>query len=135
MHHTSHAAMTPRVLSRSGLDDFPDPAQGATHGTEPARPSIKGGMMRTRADLTDLHGFSALTMDTSGNPCVWRNIYVCGCLNGPRSEWESDWSCQCDDECPGCGASCSPHGSTWLGPADEQLRGLWENLPEAGGEA
>jgi hypothetical protein len=92
-------------------------------------------LIRTRADLTRLSGYSALAVDTTGNPCVWRNLHACDCLEGPETEWESAWSCACDDTCPVCGVSCSPYESVWLGPADERLRTLWEALPEAGGEA
>lgn len=91
--------------------------------------------MRSRADLLALPGFAMLDEDSSGNPCVWRNLYCCDCPDGPRSEWESDWSCQCDDECPECGADCSPYESLWIGPPEESPRALWESLPESGAES
>jgi hypothetical protein len=89
---------------------------------------------RTRAVLAALPGFLALAVDTEGNPCVWLNIYVCDCPDGSQGQWETEWSCQCDDECPACGLSCSPYESHWLGPSKGELRALWETLPEAKGE-
>lgn len=41
---------------------------------------------------------------------VWRNYYVCANRHAPEC-WEDVWSCKCDDECPICGASVSPHWS------------------------
>lgn len=87
--------------------------------------------MRTRADLTGLPGFNRLAVDTSGNPCVWRNLYSCQCPDGPQCDWEMEWSCQCDDECPACGADCAPYGSIWLGPDTADQWNRWRTLPEA----
>ena len=153
MQNTSHAVTT-QPIPHSSVDDFPTPRwseralarqivgapEASVASVRGSAPSLRdapseGGLMRTRADLTELPGFSALAVDTTGNPCVWRNLHACDCLDGPQSVWESDWSCQCDDECPGCGVSCSPYDSIWLGPADDELRALWETLPEAGGES
>lgn len=38
-------------------------------------------------------------------PLTFTNYYCC-----PRceEEWQSKWSCACDDECPECGVSSSP---------------------------
>lgn len=92
--------------------------------------------MRTRADLTTMPGFSGLSLDTCGNPCVWRNHYYCSwCRDGVDTEWAEDWSCQCDDECPECGGPNAPYDSIWLGPAAADLRALWERLPESEGPA
>lgn len=87
--------------------------------------------MKTRADLMALPAFARLAVDSAGNPCVWRNHYVCQCEDGPQSEWDMDWSCCCEDDCPECGESCGPYESDWL-PVGEQARALWESLPEAG---
>lgn len=88
--------------------------------------------MKTRADLTALPGFDGLAVDTSGNPCVWRNFYSCQCPDGPQCDWEMEWSCQCDDECPACGADCAPYDSIWLGPRPDVDLACWASLPEAG---
>jgi predicted nucleic acid-binding Zn-ribbon protein len=42
----------------------------------------------------------------------YRNHYECDrCGN----EWEDEWSCTCDDDCPSCGARhMSPHDSDEL---------------------
>jgi hypothetical protein len=44
----------------------------------------------------------------------YRNQYEC-----PRcgTEWEDQWSCGCDDECPDCGLDCSPVTSEEIGAA------------------
>ncbi|WP_333827264.1 hypothetical protein [Pararhodobacter sp.] len=93
--------------------------------------------IRTRADLMAMEDFYGLEVDTSGNPCVWKNHYVheeCTAIDVAAGEappsWTDTWSCQCDDECPECGQSVSPHESLWLGPQDPHLRELWEGLPE-----
>lgn len=83
----------------------------------------------TRADLMRHPAFAALDADTDGNPVVWRNLYDCADCN---VTWGDDWSCQCDDDCPECGASYSPVKSVWIGPEDAALRAVWEELPEAG---
>lgn len=88
--------------------------------------------MLTRADLAPEDGWDHLHADTAGNPCVWRNRYACDCLDGSRSEWDSEWSCQCDDECPECGESVGPFESEWIGPSDPIWWLIWEHLPEAG---
>lgn len=92
-------------------------------------------MIVTRADLLDCQAWAHMDADSSGNPCVWRNLYACDCSEGLRCAWESDWSCQCDDECPVCGASVSPVESVWIGPSTALARAFWECLPESGGEA
>jgi hypothetical protein len=35
------------------------------------------------------------------------NFYKCEC----GAKWEDDWSCTCNDECPGCGAEVEPYKS------------------------
>jgi hypothetical protein len=86
--------------------------------------------IKTRADLFRMPEFANLDGDTRGNPCVWRNEYTCD--ECQADAWDNEWSCQCDDECPVCGADCSPSNSVWIGPNDAKLRDLWENLPEEG---
>lgn len=75
---------------------------------------------KTRADLTTRNAWTHMAVDTSGNPCVWRNYYV----DSDGNEWTSDWSCQCDDKW------YSPHKSEWVGPSDAAELALWEALPE-----
>jgi hypothetical protein len=33
------------------------------------------------------------------------NFYKCEC----GEAWSDEWSCGCDDDCPACGAACSPY--------------------------
>ncbi len=55
---------------------------------------------------------------------LFRNFYRCDC----GEEWKDEWSCTCDDRCPACNTSCSPHDSedvddgytTELTPVGEQ---------------
>jgi hypothetical protein len=35
------------------------------------------------------------------------NHYHCPC----DCEWTDEWDCMCDDRCPECNTSCSPHES------------------------
>jgi hypothetical protein len=88
--------------------------------------------MKSRADLCTIEGFDSLDVDTSSNPCVWRNSYFCD--TGCNIDWEDTWSCKCDDKCPSCDAPHEPEESEWIGPADSTLRALWEALPEAGSD-
>lgn len=48
-------------------------------------------------------------------PHRFRNFYKCdgGDDDAPhaRNEWDSTWSCKCDDECSECGASLTPYKS------------------------
>jgi DNA-directed RNA polymerase subunit RPC12/RpoP len=37
----------------------------------------------------------------NGNMAWYRNHYVCARCD---REWEDEWSCMCDDDCPNCGA-------------------------------
>jgi hypothetical protein len=36
-----------------------------------------------------------------------RNEYECPC----GCEWDDEWPCACDDDCPACGTTCSPTDS------------------------
>jgi len=86
---------------------------------------------RTRADLMKHPAFAGLRTDTEGNPCVWMKSHSCDDCD---EEWDDDWSCECDDECPKCGAGIAPHESQWLPdcPEDGPIYDLWFDLPEAG---
>lgn len=78
-----------------------------------------------RSDLMAMTAFSNLESDTCGNPCVWLNRYR---GEGPDAdEWDNAWSCQCEDD------GVEPFESEWIGPTEDVLRALWEDLPEAGG--
>ena len=90
-------------------------------------------MIGTRADLLARSAWAHMDADSSGNPCVWRNHYVCWCGDdGLDTCWADSWSCLCDDECPSCGRSISPVHSEWIGPSGLMARAFWEALPEAG---
>lgn len=91
-------------------------------------------MIRTRSGLfaSEVWASLGLAADSSGNPCVWRNWYACDCLDGGRSEWSMEWSCQCDDKCPECGCAVSPYQGEWIGPSGAVAQAFWEALPEAG---
>lgn len=89
-------------------------------------------MLGTRASLSLFPAFANLDMDTAGNPCVWRNSYSCRECTSEQIDWSSDWSCQCNDACPNCGAEIEPTHSEWIGPTTLILVSLWEQLPEAG---
>ncbi len=80
----------------------------------------------SRADLLSHNGFQHLGTDSSGNPLVWENHYDSG-----DAQWSDEWSCQCDDECPVTGRSCSPVESVWIGPSEQSAIDLWESLPDA----
>lgn len=47
-----------------------------------------------------------MQLDTSGQPCRFTNHYRCDACD---EEWSDRWSCACDDDCPRCGTSISPH--------------------------
>jgi DNA-directed RNA polymerase subunit RPC12/RpoP len=55
-------------------------------------------------------------MSTSKEEEAWfLNYYRCDDCGG---EWTDEWSCQCDDDCPHCGARhLSPYKSDDIGPA------------------
>lgn len=86
----------------------------------------------TRADLMQHPDFQHLRVDTSGNPCVWLNYYNCDHGYIDAEPWSSEWSCQCEDECPVCGAATEPAESDWLPTGGAESEQLWEGLPEAG---
>lgn len=47
-------------------------------------------------------------IDPSGEPLIWLNYYShdeCG------TEWQDEWSCQCNNKCPECGAAIGPYKS------------------------
>lgn len=91
---------------------------------------------RTRADLMKHPGFAGLNVDSEGNPCVWRNSYSCQSCTSEQIDWQDDWSCECDDDCPACGKSQSPTHSDWLPDAAPGAHWYftWRSLPEAGSQ-
>lgn len=46
--------------------------------------------------------------DTDGAPCRFINHYTCADCG---EEWQDQWSCGCDDDCPACGTTMTPHTS------------------------
>jgi len=54
-------------------------------------------------DIIDLSGAKIENRKVEG----FINHYECDCGN----TWSVEWSCTCDDECPSCGKSVSPHQS------------------------
>lgn len=89
---------------------------------------------KTRCDLMQLPEFADLDTDSDGNPCVWENHYSCRDCTSEQIDWSSNWSCQCNDECPHCGNEIELCDSVWIGPTDDVLRSLWESLPEGEGQ-
>ena len=66
--------------------------------------------------------------DSDGEPCRTINHYRCQECD---ISWDDQWSCACNDECPGCNVETEPHDSVELDlqgnpigagsqPADEQ---------------
>ena len=67
----------------------------------------------------------------------FKNFYICPQC---RTAWDSEWSCGCDDECPGCSCeSITPVESLDLTViVDRNKSGAWDILrsqPEAGEHA
>lgn len=63
----------------------------------------------------------------------FRNHYHCGDCG---ADWEDEWSCCCDDECPNCGSkNWSPHESDDLTEVIDSLEGAFVLLrsPETAG--
>lgn len=48
--------------------------------------------------------------DSDGEPCMMINHYECTCGH----TWDDQWSSSCDDDCPSCGLTISPHDTTDL---------------------
>jgi len=44
-------------------------------------------------------------VDTDGEPCDVRRFFHC---DDCHISWEDDWSCACNDHCPGCDAEYEP---------------------------
>lgn len=77
-----------------------------------------------------------LEKDSDGEPCKWRNKYDC---HECGEEWYDDYSCQVDDECPGCTARVSPSESVnlleeWEGAAELSEDRLQAEIAEFVGE-
>lgn len=49
---------------------------------------------------------------------LYRNYYRCRSCN---VSWDDYWSCQCDDECPKCGADYTPYDSDELEDDEEDM--------------
>lgn len=87
----------------------------------------------TRADL---NAFGDCNRDSSDNPSVWLNRYSCDHAGQPEEQfqdedhWDDRHSCQCDDTCPTCGRSVSPHTSIYCAEGGPALEALWLALPE-----
>jgi rubrerythrin len=60
---------------------------------------------REKLHLTKVLEFGG---DSEDAPVMFRNFYICTDCN---TEWESDWHCTCDDECPVCAVPYSPYKS------------------------
>jgi hypothetical protein len=88
----------------------------------------KGKALRTRADLAKHPGFVHLSTDSGGVPNAWLNHYSCQSCTSEQVDWSIQWSCQCNDECPNCGAEIEPVSSEFLG--DEAAEAIWNALPE-----
>lgn len=108
-----------------------------------ARPTVKtftnaNGVQFTafsRADLFSHPAFANLEADSSSLPCVWGNDYECNVCTSETVSWADQWSSQCNDHCPNCGAETEPTNSTWLPNCAEEdtdpVYVLWRSLPEA----
>lgn len=83
--------------------------------------------LTSRLDLVEARGFKDLGTCSSGLPLALLNHHECGDCD---VSWDSPWSCACDDDCPECGATTSPHESTFLGPDDPWTRTIYDLLPE-----
>lgn len=51
-------------------------------------------------------------LEALGIERVYINHYRCEYCG---TEWEDQWSCACDDECPGCGRDISPYSFEIVG--------------------
>lgn len=72
-----------------------------------ALPDAGAELRRFAAKVNELDKWR--TEPVSNDEQAWfHNQYEC-----PRcgTEWEDQWSCGCDDECPDCGLDCSPVSS------------------------
>lgn len=96
--------------------------------------------IQTRNELMSLPVFAEMNQDDAGNPIVWENHYEhvdCKEMelgeddNPSAPTWTMEWSCQCNDACPCCGAEIEPHESKWIGPENQMAKDLWEKLEDS----
>lgn len=114
-----------------GVHDIFDDGETLTPLTEDEIDTLcerLNGSLLTRADLFKFEAFQDLQTDSSGNPTVWLNTYVC---QSCEERWEDAWSCGCNDRCPSCDAEIEPVSSEWIGPSSAFLKNLWDLLPDA----
>lgn len=81
--------------------------------------------MRSRADMLDIPAIAKLGSDSCGLPLAFHNTYSC---DECGVEWEDEWSCEVDDDCPCCGSAITPSRSDRLIP--NLYARLFELLPE-----
>ncbi len=53
-------------------------------------------------------GADRFPKDSDGEDCIYLNRYRC---DDCAEEWEDQWSCGCNDECPTCGHEIEPYES------------------------
>jgi len=121
--HAQQLALEDVPLTGWEMDDCNDLQDPYTNGADEVPPYT------TRADLMTRPAWQGMNTDLVGNPAVWLSSYTCDHGHSLVS-WQDEWSCQCDDECPRCGASLEAE-SEWVGPPDPKEISLWESLPEA----
>lgn len=56
-------------------------------------------------------GYGMTQLDEEEESQFWNHYCHDDCPVEPGIEWEDQWSCGCDDECPACGTSISPYQS------------------------
>jgi len=86
-------------------------------------------VVRDRRGLARVIDFEKIHRDRSGQPIVWRASMFC---RQCHHEWlEMAAERVVHRYCPMCRAAvrAAPGGATWVGPASEQLKTLWEHLP------
>lgn len=95
------------------LADFAQQVQEAIKGTGaaftdlPLEPAPADIDYRLPADYIALHNQLLQLQATPPSTPLYRNRYICPC----GCSWEDIWSCQCDDRCPDCNTSVTPHHS------------------------
>ncbi|TXG96149.1 MAG: hypothetical protein E6R08_10275 [Nevskiaceae bacterium] len=57
--------------------------------------------------------------DTPGRVAVLNEYHCTHCGH----EWEDEWTCACDDECPNCGAVMTPLDSEETGSDPDRIDG------------
>jgi len=68
-------------------------------------------MSRLQHGLRAFPPGSTITPALAEDAAPWyRNDYRCEC----GEEWSDEWSCMCNDRCPGCNKEIEPHHSEEL---------------------